>query len=72
MKYNELIKNIVAEYGTDSYNVEKVLKDKIQSNLLDVAGEWFIFEMYDKKFLIELTIKFKNEDFEENYSYTIL
>ena len=72
MKYNELIKNIVLEYGTDSYNVEKVLKDEIQSNLLDVAGEWFIFEMYDKKFLIELTIKFKNEDFEENYSYTIL
>ena len=72
MKYNELIKNIVAEYGTDSYNVEKVLKNKIQSNLLDVAGEQFIFEMYDKKFLIELTIKFKNEDFEENYRYTIL
>ena len=72
MKYNELIKNIVAEYGTDSYNVEKVLKDKIQSNLLDVSGEWFIFEMYDKKFLIELTIKFKNEDFEENYSYSRL
>lgn len=72
MKYNELIKNIVAEYGANSYNVEKVLKDKIQSNLLDVAGEWFIFEMYDKKILIELTIKFKNEDFEENYRYTIL